>query len=161
MVKRRIQYHVFTGIDMSLHGVTWRVNASALDNMDLLEDSLKWVSGEKSIINRTKDKSFHGSEQYLIVAQTQKRKEAIESLKKLGDDVLTDILKEGIEKRIDDSKNLHIRLELSKLVAGEISLADKKTTSSTVKGKFKIESYPGEKSSEVISKLIETIVDNN
>lgn len=87
MVKRRIQYHVFTGIAMSLHGVTWRVNASALDNMDLLEDSLKWVSGEKSIINRTKDKSFHGSEQYLIVAQTQKRKEAIESLKKLGDDV--------------------------------------------------------------------------
>jgi hypothetical protein len=46
-------------------------------------------------------------------------------------------------------------------VAGEISLADKKTTSSTVKGKFKIESYPGEKSSEVISKLIETILDNN
>lgn len=92
---------------------------------------------------------------------TLKRKEAIESLKKLGDDVLTDILKEGIEKRIDDSKNLHIRLELSKLVAGEISLADKKTTSSTVKGKFKIESYPGEKSSEVISKLIETILDNN
>jgi hypothetical protein len=74
---------VFTGIDMSLHGVTWRVNASALDNIDLLEDSLKWISGKKSTINRSKDKSFHGSEQYSIVARTQKRKEAIESLKKL------------------------------------------------------------------------------
>ena len=123
---------------MSLHGVTWRVNASALDNMDLLEDSLRWISGDKSTINRSKDKSFHGSEQYSIVAQTQKKKEAIESLKKLGENVLTDILEEGIDKRIDDSKNLHIRLELSKLVAGEISLANKKTVSSTVKGKFKI-----------------------
>jgi RNA binding exosome subunit len=152
---------VFTGIDMSLHGVTWRVNASALDNMDLLEDSLKWISGKKSTINRSKDKSFHGSEQYSIVARTQKRKEAIESLKKIGSEVLTFILNEGIEKRIDESKNLHIRLELSKLVAGEISLANKKTTSSTVKGKFKIESYPGEETSEVITKLIETILDNN
>ncbi|MDC3310833.1 hypothetical protein OAV45_05360 [Candidatus Poseidoniales archaeon] len=146
---------------MSLHGVTWRVNASALDNMDLLEDSLKWISGKKSTINRSKDKSFHGSEQYSIVARTQKRKEAIESLKKIGSEVLTVILNEGIEKRIDESKNLHIRLELSKLVAGEISLANKKTTSSTVKGKFKIESYPGEETSEVITKLIETILDNN
>jgi len=146
---------------MSLHGVTWRVNASALDNMDLLEDSLRWISGDKSTINRSKDKSFHGSEQYSIVAQTQKRKEAIESLKKLGENVLTDILEEGIDKRIDDSKNLHIRLELSKLVAGEISLANKKTVSSTVKGKFKIESYPGEETSEVITKLIENILDNN
>lgn len=146
---------------MSLHGVTWRVNASALDNMDLLEDSLKWISGKKSTINRSKDKSFHGSEQYSIVARTQKRKEAIESLKKIGSEVLTFILNEGIEKRIDESKNLHIRLELSKLVAGEISLANKKTTSSTVKGKFKIESYPGEETSEVITKLIETILDNN
>jgi RNA binding exosome subunit len=152
---------VFTGIDMSLHGVTWRVNASALDNMDLLEDSLKWISGKKSTINRSKDKSFHGSEQYSIVARTQKRKEAIESLKKIGSEVLRVILNEGIEKRIDESKNLHIRLELSKLVAGEISLANKKTTSSTVKGKFKIESYPGEETSEVITKLIETIIDNN
>ena len=152
---------MFTGIDMSLHGVTWRVNASALDNMDLLEDSLKWISGKKSTINRSKDKSFHGSEQYSIVARTQKRKEAIESLKKIGSEVLTVILNEGIEKRIDESKNLHIRLELSKLVAGEISLANKKTTSSTVKGKFKIESYPGEETSEVITKLIETILDNN
>ena len=146
---------------MSLHGVTWRVNASALDNMDLLEDSLRWISGDKSTINRSKDKSFHGSEQYSIVARTQKRKEAIESLKKIGSEVLTVILNEGIEKRIDESKNLHIRLELSKLVAGEISLANKKTTSSTVKGKFKIESYPGEETSEVITKLIETILDNN
>jgi RNA binding exosome subunit len=152
---------VFAGMGMSLHGVTWRVNASALDNMDLLEDSLRWISGGKSTINRSKDKSFHGSEQYSIVAKTQKRKEAIESLKKLGEKVLTDILEEGINKRIDDSKNLHIRLELSKLVAGEIFLANKKTISSTVKGKFKIESYPGEETSEVITKLIENILDNN
>ena len=71
------------------------------------------------------------------------------------------ILKDGIEKRIDDSKNLHIRLELSKLVSGEIYLSNNKTTSATVKGKFKIESYPGDSVTEVITDLIEKILDSN
>ena len=146
---------------MSLHSVTWRVNASSLDNTDLIEDSLKWISGEKSTITKTKDKSFHGSQQYSIVAQTQKRKEAIESLRRLGNKTLDSILEDGIEKRIDDSKNLHIRLELSKLVSGEIYLANNKTTSATLKGKFKIESYPGDSVTEVITDLIEKILDSN
>ena len=144
---------------MSLHSVTWRVNASSLDNLELVEDSLKWISGEKSIITVEKDKSFHGSKQYSIIARIQKRKEAVESLKRLGDKTLGIILEEGIENRIDDSKNLHIRLELSKLVNGEIYLANNNTTSATVKGKFKIESYPGDSVIEVITNLIEKKLD--
>ena len=146
-------------MDMSLHSVTWRVNASSLDNLELVEDSLKWISGEKSIITVEKDKSFHGSKQYSIIARIQKRKEAVESLKRLGDKTLGIILEEGIENRIDDSKNLHIRLELSKLVNGEIYLANNNTTSATVKGKFKIESYPGDSVIEVITNLIEKKLD--
>ena len=146
-------------MDMSLHSVTWRVNASSLDNLELVEDSLKWISGEKSIITIEKDKSFHGSKQYSIIARIQKRKEAVESLKRLGDKTLGIILEEGIENRIDDSKNLHIRLELSKLVNGEIYLANNNTTSATVKGKFKIESYPGDSVIEVITNLIEKKLD--
>jgi len=46
---------------MGLHSVTWRVNTSALDNMDLVEESLKWISGENPTISKTKDKSFHGA----------------------------------------------------------------------------------------------------
>ena len=69
--------------------------------------------------------------------------------------------KRKVEKRIDDSKNLHIRLELSKLVSGEIYLSNNKTTSATVKGKFKIESYPGDSVTEVITDLIEKILDSS
>tara|TARA_B110000438_G_scaffold2346_1_gene2439 strand:+ start:304 stop:552 length:249 start_codon:yes stop_codon:yes gene_type:complete len=82
-------------------------------------------------------------------------------LKRLGNKTLDSILEDGIEKRIDDSKNLHIRLELSKLVSGEIYLSNNKTTSATVKGKFKIESYPGDSVTEVITDLIEKILDSN
>ena len=43
---------------------------------------------------------------------------------------------------------------------GEVSLANEKTVSSTVKGKFKIESYPGDSTIEVISNLIEELIDS-
>ena len=146
---------------MSLHRVTWRVNASSLDNTDLVEHSLKWISGEKSSITTEIDKSFHGSKQYSIIAITQKKKEAIESLKRLGKETLQTILDDGIEKRLDDSKNLHIRIELSELVCGEVLLANENTTTATVKAKFKIESYPGDSVTEVITDLIEKILDSS
>jgi len=57
---------------MSLHSVTWRINASAIDNIDLLEDSLKWITGENSLVEIIKDKSFHGAKQYSVIAKTQK-----------------------------------------------------------------------------------------
>jgi RNA binding exosome subunit len=66
-----------------------------------------------------------------------------------------------LENRVDDSKYLHVRLELDKLVSGEICLANKNTTSATVKGRFKIESYPGDSVIEVISNLIETLIDDD
>jgi len=47
---------------------------------------------------------------------------------------------------------------LSELVKGEISLADRNTISSTVKGKFKIESYPGDSTIDVISNLIKELI---
>jgi RNA binding exosome subunit len=143
---------------MSLHSVTWRINASAIDNIDLLEDSLKWITGENSLVEIIKDKSFHGAKQYSVIAKTQKRKESIDSLKKIGVENLSRILEEGIGKRIDESKNLHIRLELNKLVSGEVCLASKNKTTATAKGKFKIESYPGETAGEVITVLIESII---
>ena len=71
---------------------------------------------------------------------------------------MRDIFELGVQARVDDNKIFHIRLELGKLVRGEVSLADEKTVSSTVKGKFKIESYPGDSTIEVISNLIEELI---
>jgi len=126
--------------------------------MELIEDSLKWIAGEKSSIEITKDKSFHGAKQYYIEAKNNNKKDSKKSLERLGEEVLRDILELGVQARVDDNKIFHIRLELGKLVRGEVSLADEKTVSSTVKGKFKIESYPGDSTIEVISNLIEELI---
>ena len=63
---------------MGLHSVSWRVNVSALDQSELIQDSLKWIAGEKSSIEISKDKSFHGAEQYTIVAKNMKKKDSQE-----------------------------------------------------------------------------------
>jgi len=143
---------------MGLHSVSWRVNVSALDQSELIQDSLKWIAGEKSSIGISKDKSFHGAEQYTIVAKNMKKKDSRKSLERLGEDVLKELLENNIQLRIDENKNFYVRLKLSELVKGEISLADKNTVSSTVKGKFKIESYPGDSTIEVISNLIRELI---
>ena len=143
---------------MGLHSVSWRVNVSALDQSELIQDSLKWIAGEKSSIEISKDKSFHGAEQYTIVAKNMKKKDSRKSLERLGEGVLKELLENNIQLRIDENKNFYVRLKLSELVKGEISLADKNTVSSTVKGKFKIESYPGDSTIEVISNLIRELI---
>ena len=143
---------------MGLHSVSWRVNVSALDQSELIQDSLKWIAGEKSSIEISKDKSFHGAEQYTIVAKNMKKKDSRKSLERLGEDVLKELLENNIQLRIDEDKNFYVRLKLSELVKGEISLADRNTVSSTVKGKFKIESYPGDSTIEVISNLIRELI---
>ena len=143
---------------MGLHSVSWRVNVSALDQSELIQDSLKWIAGEKSSIEISKDKSFHGAEQYTIVAKNMKKKDSRKSLERLGEGVLKELLENNIQLRIDENKNFYVRLKLSELVKGEISLADKNTVSSTVRGKFKIESYPGDSTIEVISNLIKELI---
>jgi RNA binding exosome subunit len=143
---------------MGLHSVSWRVNVSALDQIELIEDSLRWIAGEKSSIEITKDKSFHGAEQFTIVAKNMKKKDSRKSLERLGVDVLKELLENNIQLRIDEDKNFYVRLKLSELVKGEISLADRNTISSTVKGKFKIESYPGDSTIDVISNLIKELI---
>jgi RNA binding exosome subunit len=71
---------------------------------------------------------------------------------------LKELLENNIQLRIDEDKNFYVRLKLSELVKGEISLADRNTISSTVKGKFKIESYPGDSTIDVISNLIKELI---
>ena len=58
---------------MSLHSVSWRVNVSALDQTELIQDSVKWIAGEKSSIELSKDKSFHGAQQSTILAKNMKK----------------------------------------------------------------------------------------
>ena len=56
-----------------------------------------------------------------------------------------------IERRIDDDKNFHIRIKLSDLVMGDVKLSDSQEDV-IVKGKFKIEAYPGD---DTVTKITE------
>ena len=91
---------------MSLHSVSWRVNVSALDQTELIQDSIKWIAGGKSSIKISKDKSFHGAEQYTIVAKNMNKKDSKKSLERLGKNVLNELLDNNIKLRVDENKNL-------------------------------------------------------
>ena len=145
---------------MGLHSATWRIHASAVDDLDLLEESLRWLAGDLCELTVGRDKSWHGSEQTVLETTTNRKKVALEALARLGDEVLKGLLNEGISKRIDDEKNMHIRIRLSNLVRGEIVLISEDSSVATAKGQFKIESYPGSEPSDVITETILSMLDS-
>ena len=143
---------------MGLHSATWRIHASGVDDLSLLEESLRWLAGDGCELTMDKGKSWHGSPQAILQARVSKKKAAGESLARLGEAALTGLIKEGIAKRIDAEKMMHVRVELSKLVQGEVSLAADGHTGATAKGQFKIEVYPGSEPADVIGDTIHSIL---
>ena len=139
---------------MGLHSATWRIHASAVDDLNLLEDSLRWLTGDDCNLTVEKDKSWHGSEQTVLEATTKRKKAALKALARLGDEVLERLLDEGVSRRIDDEKVMHVRIRLSNLVRGEIVIISEDDAVSVAKGQFKIESYPGSEPSDVITETI-------
>ena len=85
------------------------------------------------------------------------KRQARESLGRLGSETLQQLLSDGLEKRIDDDKNMHLRISLSKLVKGEVRLCTRDRSEAFVKGLFKIESYPGDNHLEIITELVRSM----
>ncbi|MBT3642174.1 MAG: hypothetical protein HOD35_00460 [Euryarchaeota archaeon] len=139
---------------MSLHGAIWRVHTSSLDDIELIMDGIKWLSGKEALISTDKDKSVHGAIQNMIEARLDKKKLAIESLERLGIHTLEMIYSNDLKARIDEEKNMHLRIDLTSLVQQKIKLSIPTNDGLIVKGVFKIESYPGEDPSDVISRLL-------
>ncbi|MAK40338.1 MAG: hypothetical protein CL993_01245 [Euryarchaeota archaeon] len=136
---------------MSLHRGVWEVYASAVDNVELITDALKWLSGENSKIEIEKEKSVFGSLQTTI-RSSMNSKDARFSLNLLSEDSKSALMNNNeIERRIDDDKNFHIRIKLSDLVMGDVKLSDSQEDV-IVKGKFKIEAYPGD---DTVTKITE------
>ena len=144
---------------MGLHSAMWRVHASAVDDVGLLEQSLHWLVGDDCELTVESGKSSHGSHQTTIEATTKRKKFALGALARLGEGTLRTLLEEGIARRIDDEKVMHIRIRLSDLVRGEVSIVSDDDSVATAKGQFKIESYPGSEPSEIISETIRTILE--
>ena len=145
---------------MGLHSATWRIHASAVDDLGLLEESLRWLTGDHCELTVERDKSWHGSEQTILETTTKRKKAALKALSRLGDGVLKGLLDEGVSKRIDDEKNMHIRIRLSDLVRGEVVLVSENKSVAAAKGQFKIEAYPGSEPSDVITKTILSMLDS-
>ena len=137
----------------------WRVHASAVDDVGLLEQSLQWLVGDDCELTVESGKSSHGSHQTTIEATTKRKKFALGALARLGEGALRTLLEEGVTRRIDDEKVMHIRIRLSDLVRGEVSIVSDDDSVATAKGQVKIESYPGSEPSEIISETIRTILE--
>ena len=142
---------------MSLHSVSWRIHCSAMDDLEIIQSAMKQLSAVNSEVSWEKSKSYHGSPQTILEMRINNKKNAKQSLELLGKSLLNQLVENGIESQIDDDKIFHIRLSLSSLVAGKLRLAEGSEWTSAVKGKYKIESYPGQNPSEVLLELISKI----
>lgn len=143
--------------DMGILRAEWRVHACELDDIALIQKSLEWLSGIDDCVVWERDKSFHGPPISTGIVRIGRKKLARESLGRLGSETLLQLLSEGIEKRIDDDKNLHLRISLSKLVKGEVRLCLRDRSETFVKGIFKIESYPGDNHLNIIADLVRSM----
>ena len=143
--------------DMGILRAEWRIHACELDDIALIQKSLEWLSGIDDCVVWKKDKSFHGPPISTGMVKIERKKLARESLGRLGSETLQQLLSDGLEKRIDDDKNMHIRISLSKLVKGEVRLCTRDRNEAFVKGLFKIESYPGDNHLEIITELVRSM----
>ena len=152
----RIQDMFRIGDDMSVHRGEWRVHASAVDDIQVIEDSLAWLCGDGVSISTLKEKSTLGAPMYTITA-SMTSKQSMFSLARLERISIEGILDSGVESRIDDDKFLHLRIDLAALSRGkgEVTL-DKDTM--VAKGRFKLEVYPGQSVYEVARSIFEGLI---
>ena len=138
--------------------MSWRVHCSAVDDVEVIEAAMSQLSSGKTQFIKEKSKSHHGAPQTLLEIKINSKKEAKQSLQSLGESVLNQIMENDLDSQIDEDKVFHMRLSLSSFVAGNIRLAEGIERKSAVKGRYKIESYPGQEPREVLLELIRKYV---
>ena len=143
---------------MSVHNVTWSATASAVGSTEVIERALDWFTGGHAEISKEKVKSYHGAKMLMIHARIMKKKSAKLSLAHLGVDFLQGLVeRENLESRIDDQNVLHLRLSLSSLVSGSIEFSE--GVEEQVKGRIKLEVYPGQDPVKNAQELLNNSVD--
>ena len=137
---------------MGLHYASWISTCSGLEDEKIYVDALSWLTGNPESVKLEKSTSYSGGNIHLINATLSNKNQATKSISRLGKDVLFTLMNE-LESRIDDDNCLHLRLDLVSLLSGEIKLANPKQNS-TVKGRLKLEVYPGNTAFEVAESII-------
>jgi len=139
---------------MGVHHVSWQSTASGLEDEYIHAAALAWLVGDEEAISIERMNSYHGSAVHLVTAEIKKRGKATKSLSRLGNTVLNS-LKSELDSRLDNDNVIHIRLDLIDLLAGKLTLTTPGDRP-TVKGRAKLEVYPG---NEPIDVAIATIDD--
>ena len=141
---------------MSVHRGEWRVHASAVDDIRVIEDSLTWLCGDGVSISTQKEKSTLGAPMYTI-STSMTAKQSMLSLARLQRKSIEKILESGVDSRIDEDKFLHLRIDLAALSMGKGQVSLDKDTM-VAKGRFKLEVYPGHSAYEVAKSIFEGLI---
>lgn len=141
---------------MGVHHVSWLSTASGLEDEYIHAAALAWLVGDEDVIEIERMDSYHGSPIHLIKAELKRRGPATKSLSHLGAEVLESI-KQELDTRMDENNVIHIRLDLLDLLAGKVSLT-KPGDRPTVKGKAKLEVYPGNNPIDVANTTLEQAI---
>ena len=139
---------------MGVHHVTWVCHGSAVSNLDIISDSLRWLSCEAGEVEISKFTSHHGSEQFILRVKMGKSKKSIQSLRRLGKENLR-FLVGAIDEKLTEKNELHIRINLESLIAQDVILS-KKVGSPVVKGVIKFQVYPNQSARSVASEVLQS-----
>tara|TARA_B100000683_G_scaffold268893_1_gene304859 strand:- start:450 stop:914 length:465 start_codon:yes stop_codon:yes gene_type:complete len=150
-----IQYLSLIGNGMSVHRGEWRVHASAVDDIRVIEDSLAWLCGDGVKVSTQRENSTLGAPMYIISANMTAKQSRF-SLSRLESESINQILKSGLESKIDQDQFLHLRIDLAALTMGKARVTSEKDTM-IVKGKFKLEVYPGQFAYKVANSIFERL----
>ncbi|MDP6869392.1 MAG: RNA-binding domain-containing protein [Candidatus Poseidoniaceae archaeon] len=141
---------------MGVHYIAWHATASGVEDEFVIADAMSWLVGNNEIVEIEETSSYYGSNLHVITAELKSKGAATKSLQRLGPDALEEILS-TLEQRIDDEKTIHIRLDLHDLISGKINLADVGNRP-TIKGKTKLQVYPGDDVLEVANKTLKKAI---
>ena len=143
---------------MGIHHVSWQSTASGVEDEYIHAAALSWLVGDDEAVSIERMNSYHGSPIHLVTAEIKRRGKATKSLSRLGSEVL-DLLASELSSRLDEDNVIHIRLDLNDLLAGKVTLT-LPSDRPTVKGKAKLEVYPGDVAMDVAIATIENAIND-
>ena len=132
---------------MGLLRIDAQLTATELDDVDAVASAFSHLLGTTDVVEVTGDRSHHGAELLLMRASVKRKADLRTCLDRLGDGLLRAVSEE-LDQRLDDSGQVHLRLDLHALVSGVVRLHSGQ--GSMVKIKMKFQSWPGEVLEEVI-----------
>ena len=138
---------------MGVHHISWLATASGLEDENILAQAMAWLIGDPESVRIEKTTSFHGSTVNLVTAELLRKGPATKSLARLGADAI-DVILEDLELRIDNDNVLHIRLDVLELLAGRVEVYLPGSRAS-IKGRTKLQVYPGENPHQVAISTLE------